>query len=93
MVGWGYGTYFKVLFHIIDLRWYGTPLNIINIWIKIHYNQNTSIVLKFKNFTKKMCFKIFVEKVKILKASAGFEFMTYIFVVNALDNPFRYAVR
>lgn len=40
-----------------------------------------------------MCYKIFVEKLKILKASAGFEFMTYIFVVNALDNPFRYAVR
>lgn len=40
-----------------------------------------------------MCFKIFFEKVKILKASAGFEFMTYKFVVNALDNPFRYAVR
>lgn len=27
-----------------------------------------------------MCYKIFVEKLKILKASAGFEFMTYIFV-------------
>lgn len=56
MVGWGYGTFFKVLFYIIDLRWYGTPLNIINIWIKIHYNQNTSIVLKFKNFTQKNVF-------------------------------------
>lgn len=55
------------------------------IWTKVHnINQNTFTCLEFKNFTlfdQKTMFENFVEtKVKIIKALAGFELMTYRFI-------------
>lgn len=54
-------------------------------WIKIQYNLNTFIDLDFfkilQNFTpKKYVLKIF-ERENFLKSLAGFELVTYIFLV------------
>lgn len=54
------------------------------IWTKVHnINQNTFTCLEFKNFTlfDQKTIENFVEtKVKIIKALAGFELMTYRFI-------------
>lgn len=55
--------------------------------IKVQYNQTTFIVFKSLNFTLHVFdWKIYIliGKVKILKATAIFELVTYRFVVNAL---------
>lgn len=63
--------------------WYGT-LSIL-MWIKVN------VLSSFKNFQvftlldQKICFKNFLKE-KITKAPAGFELITYIFVVNALTH-------
>lgn len=57
-------------------------------WIKVHYNQNTFTGFEFSNFItviQKNFLKLF-GKVKILKSQAGFELMTYRFVVNPLTH-------
>lgn len=56
-------------------------------WIRVHYNnQNTptglNFFLKFYNDWPINMFQFFFENVKIVKASAVFEFKTKIFVVN-----------
>lgn len=55
-------------------------------WLKVHYNQNNSIVLKFTHvtvFDQNICFKIFWI-VKIIKSPSDFEHMTHRLVIHAL---------
>lgn len=59
--------------------------------IKVHYNQHTFTCLEFSNYTtlnqKKLFFFKF-GKVKIVKVHKGLKFVTYRFVIKALNRYF-----
>lgn len=82
---------FEITFRLV---WYRTPVDI-NGDKSIHYNQNILTGLYTSNYTIFDQKKKF-GKVKIVKALAGLELMTYSFIENALthcvtlfDNIFR----
>lgn len=68
------------------LRWRGTPadINVDKSTEKSKYLHRFR-VFKFHNSRPKNVL-IFFEKVKLVKATAGYELMTYKFVINTLTN-------